>query len=341
MFSIGVIGAGGAGANHVRTLAKNRSAHVAVLSDIDGAKAKRVAQQYGVPQWTEAWRDVIKNKDVEAVIIAVPPHLRVQMFLAAAKAGKHILAEKPFGINVEQAREMADAAREYGIKAMVNFGTRNLPTFRKVRQLIASGKYGTPQWVWFKYYLVANPKRFIAPGWFWQKKFSGGHLCENAGHAIDFICQIMGEVDTVSGTTAQLNLEHFAKTGTGKPDIENIGVATLRHASGGVTVLANGCNPAGEWGMSFDILTESSIITVSNDRYIRIMQNGKQVYRYTSKVGWDPIPRGANAFVRYLHDRTTVDDSIATPEDGVNALQITAAAYQSASEGRVVEFDEV
>jgi predicted dehydrogenase len=342
MIKLGVIGLGNGGRNHVRTHSQGHLARVVAVSDVDKARLKTVAAEYAVPSAYADWRRLIDDPEVEAVILATPPFMRREMFLAAAEAGKAILAEKPFGVSLTEAREMAQAARRYKVKAMVNFGTRNLPTYKKVRQLVQSGTYGTPQWVWYKYFLVANPKRFIPPGWFWQKKYSGGHLCENAGHAFDLVCELMGPVKNVTGTTATLPLKHYAETLTqGQPDIENLGVATLQHHNGGVTVLANGSNPAGKWGMSFDLITDTSILSVSGDKVIEIMQDGKRVYRYASPVGWDPIPRGSRAFVRYLINGGNADDSIATCEDGVRAMQIAEAAYQSAAKGRTVAFNKV
>jgi len=332
--NIGVIGVGNGGSNHARTLKHCPQVRLHALADAEPERLSAVAAELEVPRRYDDWRALIGDPEIDAVILATPPFLRMEMFLAAAKAGKHILAEKPLGVNLEQARRMACAAREAGVKAMVNFGTRNLPTYKKLRALIESGDYGKPQWIWFKYYLVANARHFKIPGWFWRKEQSGGHLCENAGHAFDLICEIMGSVDSVTGATARLPIEHFGEDGQ-PPSIENVGVAILRHAQGGMTVLSNGSNPAGEWGMSFDIVTDTSVISVTRDRTIDIMRDGERVFHHVSRVGWNPIPYGTRAFVRFLTGRSGAD-SIATPEDGVRAMEIADAAYRSASAGQLI-----
>ncbi len=342
MIKIGIIGLGGGGANHASTQAKNPMADLVAVSDIDTALMKKVATENKVPHQYKDWRDLIANPDVDAVILATPPFMRKEMFLAAAEAGKDILAEKPFGVSLKEAREMATAARKHKVRAMVNFGTRNLPTYKKLRSLVASGKYGKPQFIWFKYFLVCNPKRFMPPGWFWKKELSGGHLCENAGHAFDLICELMGPVKSVSGTIATLPIKHYAeRLKNDQPNSENLGIATLQHESGAIAVLANGSNPGGQWGMTFDLITDSCIISVTGDKVIEVRQYGERIYRYASPVGWDPIPRGSRAFVRYLSNGGAHDDSIATVEDGVRAMQIAEAAYLSSDKGRTVAFDKI
>ena len=77
------------------------------------------------------------------------------------------------------------------------------------------------------------------------------------------------------------------------------------------------------------------------DRFVTVFQDGEQVSRYDARVGWNPIPYGVRAFVRYLRGRTTSRDSIATPDDGIRALQIADATYRSARRGRVVKPSEV
>ncbi len=342
MINIGVIGLGNGGANHVRTQAKNPMANAVAVSDIDTKLLKKVARESKVSRAYENWRDLIADPDVDAVILATPPFMRREMFLAAAEAGKDILAEKPFGVSLQEARDMAAAAKKHKVRAMVNFGTRNLPTYKKLRALVASGKYGKPQFIWYKYFLVCNPKRFMPPGWFWKKELSGGHLCENAGHAFDLICELMGPVKSVTGTIATLPIKHYAeRLKNDTPNSENLGVATLQHADGGITVLANGSNPGGQWGMHFDIITDTCVISVSGDKLIEVRQYGERIYRYHSPVGWDPIPRGSQAFVRYLTNGGAPDDSIASVEDGVRAMQIAEAAYRSSDQGKTLPLSKV
>ncbi len=332
MKNLGIIGLGNAGANHLKSQVDAGLVNVVAVSDSDSSLLQKVADEFCIERRYTDWHDLVADKEIDAIILATPPFMRREMFLAAAEAGKDILAEKPFGISLQEARDMADAAKRHGIRAMVNFGTRNLPTYKKLRELVQSGEYGTPRWIWFKYFLVVNPKIFNPPGWFWNKKNSGGHLGENAGHAFDLICELMGSVKNVTGITATLPLKHYAESlESGKPDIENLGVATLEHENGGVTVLANGSVPGGEWGMSFDIITDDCVISVKRDKFITIQRDGEEVLNYEAPFAWRPIPSGSLAFARFLNGQSEPDDSIASCEDGVRAMQIAEAAYQSAS----------
>jgi predicted dehydrogenase len=340
VINLGIIGLGNAGAHHAATQAANPLARIAAVSEVDASLLETVGSKYPRAQRYADWRDLIDDKNVDAVILATPPAYRREMFVAAA--GKAILAEKPFGVTLDDAREMAAAAEKHGVRAMVNFGTRNLPTYQTLRKLVLSGDYGVPRWIWFKYFLISNPKVFAAPGWFWNKEISGGHIAENAGHAFDLICELMGPVEKVTGTTAFLPLDYFGDNNGGRtPTIENLGIATLKHANGGVTALANGSVPGGFWGMSFEIVTENCVIAVSRDRNIEIQRDGEKIFQHASPVGWSPIPHGSLAFVRYIAGCSEPDDSIASCGDGVRAMQIAHAFYQSAAAEQTVKFSEV
>lgn len=330
-----IIGLGDAGRNHLKTLAGEADAKVVAVVDVDAQRAEQQAKLHNIERWFTDYRQALALDEVDAVVVSTPPFMRREIVIAAAKAGKDILAEKPFGITSEDARAMIAAINEAGVRVMVNFGTRNLPAFQKVRELVTSGQYGRPVWAWCKYMLISSAEIFQPPGWFWKKDQGGGHLVENAGHAIDFICQLLGPAATVTGMATTLPLKDYHPKGV-TPDIENMGMILTRHANGGVSMISNGCNAAGGWGMDIDILTDTSMISLRKDRHVFVEQNGKKVLEYEAPVGWSPIPAGGRAFLKFLRGDT---DGRARPEDGLRAIRIAEAAYEASDTGRVVALE--
>lgn len=330
--NIGIIGAGNAGITHAKTLLKQKNTRISAIADIDKKRLDALGRELDVPHRYTEWNDLLQQPDIDAFIIATPPALRVDIFEEAVATGKPILCEKPFGINIVQARKMAASAKAGKSRVMVNFGTRSLPSYCLFRDLLKSGKYGSPQWMWMSYFLPSSKKIFIPPDWFWRQETSGGHLLENGGHALDLIRVVMGEISSVSAQMARPDI--FERSATSPTmDIESVAAVTLRHEGGGMTVLSNGCSSSGGWGMSIDVWTESSLISMRDNRIITIQQEGKVIYRRTGRVGWDPIVFGARRFVGFLKGNS---EGLAGPGDGLRAIEIADAAYRSDAEGKVI-----
>ncbi len=334
MINFAVIGLGGAGENHVRTLGEIPGVRVIHVVDVDQKKARKVAKENGVSKVSADYREALNDPDVQAVIVATPPFLRKEIVIDVAKAGKDLLCEKPLAINLKDALEMKAAVEKAGIKSMVNFGARNLPVFKRIREMIASGKYGKPMWMWVKYMLPATKGIFVPPNWFWKKETGGGHIVENAGHIIDFVNLIMGPSCEVSAITETLK---FTKPCEGlkiQPNIEDIAILNLRHKNGGLSTIANGCISQGVYGINLDLTTDKCVISVRKTKEVYVEEKGIVVEKFKTKTQWNPIPFGLRTFVDYLKGKT---DKIATFDEGIEMLKIAMSAYDSASKKKTVK----
>jgi predicted dehydrogenase len=137
----------------VRRAPQQRGEIVAIASR-DGATAARVATDLGIPRAHDSYEALLADPEVEAVYIPLPNHLHLEWALAAARAGKHVLCEKPLALTSADAEQMVAAAREAGVLLMEAFMYRLHPSWQAVRELIASGRIGRLQTVqsWFSYY---------------------------------------------------------------------------------------------------------------------------------------------------------------------------------------------
>jgi predicted dehydrogenase len=108
----------------------------------DEAKAKKFADTWGYASVEIDWRKLLERKDIDAVDICVPNNLHRDIAIAAAKAGKMILCEKPLSMNVAEGQEMVDAVEQAGVRNTVWYNYRRVPAVTLAKQLIDEGRLG-------------------------------------------------------------------------------------------------------------------------------------------------------------------------------------------------------
>ena len=127
---------------------------VQAIASRDRATAERVAAELQIPRAHPSYEALLADPDVDAVYIPLPNHLHLEWTIAAAKAGKHVLCEKPIALTSRDAELMVDAADDAGVLLMEAFMYRLHPSWVAVRELIATGRIGRLQAVqsWFSFY---------------------------------------------------------------------------------------------------------------------------------------------------------------------------------------------
>lgn len=145
MIKIAFVGAGGIAQAHARALAKLPEAELASVYDINSEKAQATAAAYGGRAY-ENLEECISAAD--AVYVLTPPSTHRESALAAIRAGKHVLCEKPLAITVEDAEAMVRSAREAGVWLMTAFNHRFRPGFIRLKQMVDSGALGDVVTFW-------------------------------------------------------------------------------------------------------------------------------------------------------------------------------------------------
>lgn len=105
-------------------------------------KVKAFAEQWGYASYETDWRKLIARDDIDAVDICTPNHLHAEIAIAAAKAGKMVLTEKPLAKSLSEAKAMVDAIEKTGVANMVWYNYRRLPAVTLAKKIIESGKLG-------------------------------------------------------------------------------------------------------------------------------------------------------------------------------------------------------
>jgi predicted dehydrogenase len=140
---VGVIGVGLLGERHARAWSEIPGARLVGVADALSERAEQVAARFGVAGYGDA-AALLDRPDLAAVSVATPDHLHTESVLAALRAGKHVLVEKPLATDLDEAAAMVRAARDAGRVLMVNYSQRFVPEFNWARTQIASGAIGRP-----------------------------------------------------------------------------------------------------------------------------------------------------------------------------------------------------
>ena len=127
---------------------------VTAIASRDGDQARAVADRLGIPTAHGSYEELLHSPDVDAVYIPLPNHLHREWTIAALRAGKHVLCEKPLAITADDAQRMVDVAHETGLHLMEAFMYRHHPTWVAAIDLVDSGRIGTLTAVqsWFSYF---------------------------------------------------------------------------------------------------------------------------------------------------------------------------------------------
>jgi len=165
--------------------------------DMDSATA--FAQNWGYEKVEQDWMKAIENPDVDIISICTPTFLHKDIVLAAAKAGKHIICEKPVAMDYQSAIQMAEAADHAGILHYLNHNYRRVPAIAFAKQMIKEGKLGTI-YHWRGAYLQDWAMDTDTPlSWHFEKgKAGAGPHYDLNSHAIDLARYLVGEIKTVN-----------------------------------------------------------------------------------------------------------------------------------------------
>lgn len=184
------------------------------LVDINPAAAEDSAAKLGFESWGTDWHEIVDDPEIDIVDICTPNNVHAEIAIAAAKAGKHILCEKPLSLTTEQAKEMYHAARDAGVTTMVAFNYRRTPAVQLARKYIEEGAIG--EILDFRgTYLQdwsADPDSPLS--WRFQKKICGsGALGDIGTHVVDMLRFLVGDFDSVNARMATYIAERPVQSG--------------------------------------------------------------------------------------------------------------------------------
>lgn len=222
-----VIGCGRISAKHGEAISNLPQAELVAACDIVPARAEQFTAKYGGEAYTD-YRELLLRDDIDIVTVATPSDLHATIGIAAAKAGKHVLVEKPMAMTLASADTLIATCRNCGVKLGVIHQNRFNKSIVLLRQALEAGRFGklthgqaTIRWNRDANYYAQAP-------WRGTKLQDGGVLMNQSIHNIDLLQWMFGPAESVFGYTAT----HLRNI-----EMEDVGVAVIRFRSGALGVI--------------------------------------------------------------------------------------------------------
>lgn len=230
---VAIIGCGWAGSQHADELVRN-GAELAWAVDTESDRATAVAARHPPARSTGHVRDALDDSSVDAVDICLPHILHASVAVAAARAGKHVLVEKPLAHTLGDADEMIEAARTAGVVLMVAENVRFEPTLIEAARLVSEGAIGEPALVQISREAYLRESFLRDRPWFLDEQAAAGGIMMSGGiHDFEKLRMVVspsgGEIVEVSAQRAR---QRF-----GEMEGDDTSVATARFENGAVAVL--------------------------------------------------------------------------------------------------------
>jgi predicted dehydrogenase len=335
---VGLIGTGFGSTTHLPAFKQSADFEVVALVSRQRDKAERIARDAGIDWFSDDYRTMLREVDLDVVSIAVPAGLHREIVLASAAAGRHILCEKPFATSLDEAHEMLAAVQAAGVGQAINHEFRMIPARQEFRRLIGEGFLGTT----FDVRAIQNTGMLLNPtrGWSWWSDRSqyGGIMQALTSHLIDFLLWTFGDIASVSALTDTFIRSRRAADGTQREvtsDDQN--VSLVRFARGGTGHI----HVSGVYRSA-----RSFVEAQGSDGSLSIEDNtllaAREAGKFEPVAPGVPAPEGGSGPVplmtAYLPHVARVlrgeqDDNVATFEQGVRVQAVMDAIHQSSASG--------
>ncbi|MBN1640208.1 MAG: inositol 2-dehydrogenase [Anaerolineae bacterium] len=332
--NVGLIGAGRIGTLHAEHLAyRIPDANLVAVADVVAEAAQRCAARFGIPTATNDPQALLARAEIEAVVICSSTDTHAQLIVDAAAAGKHIFCEKPIDHDLARIDHALQSVAAAGVKLQIGFNRRFDPSFRRVRDMVAEGKIGTP-------HILRITSRDPAPPPISYIAVSGGIFMDMTIHDFDMARYLMGsEVEEVFAVGDVMVDPAIGEAG----DVDTA-LITLRFANGAIGTIDNSRQAVYGYDQRVEVFGSQGMVCAENNTADRTVYSSAEgvrsalplyffVERYT-----EAYIAEMKAFIASIQHDT--DPPVSGP-DGRAPVVIAHAAGRSLREHRPVRTDEV
>lgn len=375
VMKVGVIGAGNIGFFHIRGLKMvnvygDYDVELVALADTDEKKAQEIGTRFGFKKITTDYNEVINDPEVEVVSVLTPNYTHAEIAIAAAKAGKHVMVEKPMTMNEEEAREMEEVFEKAGVKSMVNFIYRTVPVIKEAKKLFEGDRLGDITFFkgWFECSYKADEDKELQ----WRdekKKAATGVIGDIVAHVVslsDFIgADKLGEITEVCAVKdtyykQRKDLENDGRTV--EIDTDDVCSVLVKYASGRTGIMYSSRIARGHdnW-LGYEIEGTKGTVSFDLNRLneLRIYEDGEYATRGFKTIYGNPSHAGYRDFNIYeesgisypelfamhyhkLFDAIAKDEKIDIDVSyGAKVDRVLFAMLKSAEEDRWVKISEI
>ncbi len=334
----GIIGCGVISGTHRKAIEAVEAAELVACCDIIEDKAKAWAEEAGIgDNYHRDLEEMLARDDIQAVSVCTPSGMHAEHAIAAARAGKHILCEKPLDVTLKKIDDMIAAAAENNVKLSGVFQRRTYESTKKVREAVRTGKLGKLVLgdCYQKYF--RSHEYYASGDWRATWELDGGGALMNQGvHGIDLIIHLMGPVKRVSGYCRRL---------VRNIPVEDTAVATLEFENGALGVLEGTTSVTPGEGCRVEISGDNGTIVLSGDTITKWAIEGEEEETEeaeTEGTASDATAVTATGHVQHVSDLCDAIINDREPEipgsEARKAVELIKAIYKSSRDnGATVE----
>lgn len=313
---------------------------VAVASPTHG-HPEELARRYGIPRVFHNYREMLHEPDIELITITAPNRLHAPMTVDCARAGKHVVCEKPLCMTLEEADEMLEVCKKEGVLLMYAEELFFTPKYVKAKEMADQGAFG-------KLYMVKQSEKHFGPHapWFWDVQQSGGGVFMDMGcHGIAFCYWFLGR-PAIKNVFCQMGTYVHRDMGQGEDnticiiEFENDAVGLVEDSWARRGGMEDRIEIHGEGGLTYaDLHMGNALPTFSEYGFSYAVEKAPSTKGWTYPVFeelWNyGFPQEMRHFARCVRGK---EEPQATGEDGRVVMEALYAGYASAGLGRRIDF---
>ena len=332
---IGVVGCGRISKNHFSSIEVHaKNLELSAICDTDRATREEHHQRYDIPAYAD-FESMLDQEDLDVVALCTPSGIHPEQAIAAARAGVHVITEKPMATRWQDGVRMVKVCDEEAVRLFVVKQNRRNSTLQLLKRAVRENRFGRIHMVHLNVFWTRPQSYYDSAKWRGTWEFDGGAFMNQASHYVDLLDWIIGPVDQVQAmmsTTRQI-------------EVEDTGVLNVRWRNGAlgsmsVTMLTYPKNLEG----SITIIGEKGTARIGG-----VAVNDIQIWNFDETKDYDADLESANyettsvyGFGHPVYYENVVDvlRGVAEPEtdgrEGLKSLEVLIAAYLSARDGKTV-----
>lgn len=336
MLKIGIIGAGRIGKVHLESISYHvKNATVTAMADpFMNEETEKLIRSYGVSKVTKDYKDILNDKDIDAVLVCSSTDTHAAISIEAINAGKHVFCEKPVDHSIEKIQAVADALKEHpDIKFQVGFNRRFDHNFAAIRKAYDDGKIGEA-------HILKITSRDPEPPNPAYIKVSGGIFLDMTIHDFDMACFLTdSDVEELYVNSAVLVDPAIGEQG----DVDTA-IITMKMANGALAVIDNSRKAAYGYDQRAELFGSKGMIATSNDTVSSaVISNadgvtGEKPLFFFLERYMGSFSEEMRQFTEAVINDTEVPVGI---HAGLQSVKIGLAARKSVEEHRPVKISEI
>ncbi|MFE0558635.1 Gfo/Idh/MocA family protein [Paenibacillus sp. NPDC058910] len=324
----GIIGCGIIADIHAQGILNTEEAVLAAVFDTKRESAVKLTAKYG-GAICDTLEELLAREDVEVVCICTPSGMHAEQTAMVARAGKHVLAEKPMAIKLDDVECMIEVCAENGVLLATVFPRRMSPQARYARQVIQEGRLGKLSLCSAYVMLFRDQAYYDSAGWRGTWAMDGGGAMMNQGiHTVDMLQWLVGPVASLSAK---------AKAVLRNIEVEDTVIAALEFESGALGVLEITTTACDGKGQRLVIHGEKGVLVIEEDTIVSLEIDGQQV-QLPEFEPFKVIPDGHRLQIRDMALAVREGrEPIVTGKDGRHSLEIILGTYEASRQRKEIE----